>query len=189
MEYLTEYVTGGLGRLVNKGIAFTRDKAEGVETDPKDVPVVSAFVNQSSQFDESGRFYDVMKQQSDDGKQRLSDAKNAFENRHRDNWADVEELAHELGAKVEKGKNIQWKPRKGTPGADDPMQWSWPAIIDAAGREMRELRTQMYSIDTDPSLPRAEREKLIRDLEGQIELIQRETRDTVNRRRALIVVP
>lgn len=170
IEYFWDFVTGGLGRFISRGIETGRNMAAGVESDPNRIPVLRSFSGRTTEYAE-GRMYYAMREDITKSKNRLAAARKDMLADPDDQLAreTFESLMVELNASInEKTGNFSWK------------QSTWK-IIDKADDVMGGMRADILAAMRDESLDYAERQERIRDLRVQIEGVQIKAREDVLR--------
>jgi hypothetical protein len=173
IEYVVDYVTGGFGRFITRGVQFGLDLNAGVETPPDRVPIGRMFRGQTDYRAEAERFY-AIRDRLQVAQNVLRDTKKAYENGDtaRVSWDQIMEQAADLRVKVIPGKDMSWKN-------------SIVAPISDAEDLIRDMRTQMTQI-MQSDLPRADEANAIRQIELRIEGTMRKARYEFVKRSAAI---
>lgn len=175
IQYLSDYLTGGVGKFISRGYEFGRNVADGAETAPARIPLVRTFIGKTSDQDESRRFYDAL-EVSQNKVAALRQAKKLYERGAPIDWTDIEKQAQDLGARVEPKKDIDWK-------------GSWTKILDGASKDISKIRQDIYAIQSQQNLSRADKVKQTQDLQKQIEGIMRQARENYTTARMAIPQP
>lgn len=170
IEYFWDFVTGGLGRFISRGIETGRNMAAGVESDPNRIPVLRSFSGRTTEYAE-GRLYYAMREDIKHKKNRLVAASKDMKEDPTDVLAreTFESLMVELNAAIHpKSGKFDWR------------QSTWK-IIDEADGFMSGARQDILAAMRDDTLGHAERQKRIRALRVQIEGAQIKAREDVLR--------
>ncbi|WP_273280951.1 LPD38 domain-containing protein [Pseudooceanicola atlanticus] len=159
IEHLYEYMTGGLGRFISRGVETAMNAAQDIETDPNRKPIVRSFKGRTNEYAEGDRYYRSRSEEY--GKANLlRAAKKALDRDPGD------EEAADAMARLMRETNVSFNGSK----------FSWTAstvnIFKAADKELKVFREDIVGIVNDKSLARPQRMKQIREKRLQIEQVQ-----------------
>lgn len=132
LEYLWDFVSGGLGRFMTRAWEAGVNLPDGVPTPRERIPVLRAAIGKTTPRAESDRFYEISDDMADQS-MRLTNAKKLIErgDPNAGPWGEVEEQAAKLGAKVEKDQDIVWRPAK--------IGWKDAAVLFADGYDPKDV--------------------------------------------------
>lgn len=167
MRYVTEQMTGGLGRLATESWELAENMLAGIDPDPSDVPLANVYFRGKGQDMHAGSYYENI----EDYENTVADWKLAVANDDQDAieailkrapWVD----GAEADASTKDGRDIQ---------SGSVMEAK--RQID---REMKELRAEKNEIMVDESLDWRERKRLAREIDGEIAELQKDFNYAIN---------
>jgi Large polyvalent protein associated domain 38 len=170
LEYGVGFVTGGLGRFVANSYQTGTNWVEGVSPPIEKLPVARRFLGETDPTLSEGKRFRQMQDELEGEKNRMRRAKSALEKNPQDEEArkTIIDGAKKTGAKVEKGKDIDWEH-----SATRPM--------DAAEKHLKALRDRLTTVRQNKSITALERHNQTEKLQNEIAAVQKRAREGTER--------
>ncbi len=165
IEYLVDYISGGLGRFVSRGYEAAQDVAAGNPPTHGRIPIVRTFSGRTNHYAENDRYYSY--------REAIKHNQNRLRQAKKDLGANPDNLeAKEAFERYLRELNASVSPKTG----DFSWKGSLPKVIERADDDLKALRGGILTIVRDDTLSSAEKRKLIRPIRLQIEDRQRRAR-------------
>lgn len=160
LEYLWEFMTGGLGRFASEVAQTTQNAIEGVETPPSRIPILRTSMGRTDGRIQTDRFYDMLNEG-----EAMADALNSTKTKVRmgelgeAEWQQVLDLGAELGVDV------------GSPTSKNKWDGSWLNVLRKAQKAANGVRDEIRATKARTDISRAEVEAEVIRLQGRREAI------------------
>ncbi|KHQ51095.1 LPD38 domain-containing protein [Mameliella alba] len=165
IEYLVDYISGGLGRFVSRGYEAAQDVAAGNPPTHGRIPIVRTFSGRTNHYAENDRYYSY--------REAIKHNQNRLRQAKKDLGANPDNLeAKEAFERYLRELNASVSPKTG----DFSWKGSLPKVIERADDDLKALRGGILTIVRDDTLSSAEKRKLIRPIRLEIEDRQRRAR-------------
>ncbi len=178
VEYLWEFVSGGLGRFASETAQTVQNKLEGVETPPNRIPIIRTTIGRTDARGQTDRFYDLLNE-GETLADRLTNTKGKVKTGELGDaeWNQVLDLADQMGVKVvAPDKDVVWK-------------GSWLGIMRKARDASNEIRLEIRATMARTDWTRAEVEAEVKVLRGRQEAIMLGARTRALELRANLPTP
>lgn len=163
IEYSAGWLTGGLGRFTGGVFEWAKNSYEGVPTPIEKIPIVSRFVGpERTGPGESFRYYET-RTMFEEKANEMRKAATGLKKNPSDQEArkTVRELGKELGGKVNERGTIDWQD-------NSPI-----SVINKTDKMIAEYRKQLDAVKNNKQLTPVARDTRNRQIEGQIERVQK----------------